>query len=220
MVFIYLQKIMKKRSLNWDKNDTLSLLEASLTNNKVILGDSDTVLGLLAQVSIKGKLALDTVKIRENKPYIVLINSIDKLDNFISQDINPNLQKLIQRCWPGPLTLIFNCNKNIFYLNQETVAIRIPNHQELLKLLKFFPGLFSTSANLSGQPVPKSMDDVDLKVLEKVDYIVENKQKYPTLIPSTILDCTGQRIKVVREGAYDIKELEEIYGEPFIKEEI
>jgi len=211
---------MKKRSLNWDKNGTISLLEVSLTNNKVILGGSDTVVGLLAQVSIEGKLALDKIKIRENKPYIILINAIDKLNNFISQDINPNLQRLIESCWPGPLTLIFNSNKNIFYLNQVTVAIRVPNHQGLLKLLKFFPGIFSTSANLSGQPVPKSIEEVDVKILEKVDYIVENKQKYPTLIPSTILDCTGQTIKVVREGAYDIKELEKIYGEPFIKEEI
>jgi len=56
---------------------------------------------------------------------------------------------------------------------------------------------------------------LDPAILSQVRYLVaepDNQQRY---VPSTILDCTGKKPRVVREGAYEIKELERLYGEPF-----
>ena len=78
-------------------------------------------------------------------------------------------------------------------------------------------GLFSTSANKSGDLVPGCVDDVHDDIKQSVAYFVMNeKNGKPNDLPSTILDCTGEKIIVVREGALSstqlMKELSTIGG--------
>lgn len=216
--------------LYWEAPETIVKLTRLLENNQVCLGSSDTVIGLLAPATIDGARALDRLKKRGSKPYIILVNSKEKLEKFVDFNWSPNLVKLINHCWPGPLTLIFKLKDNpqqLFSDQQKTVALRIPEHTGLLNLLNNFDGLFSTSANLAGQAVPNNLAQVDPDIIAKVGAIVVDQDQDNNLInlltslPSTILDCsqlntmgTGQ-IKVVRYGAYEVPVLEQIYGERF-----
>lgn len=89
-------------------------------------------------------------------------------------------------------------------------------------MLRNFDGLFSTSANLSGKPVPATLDAIPESIIEQVAHIVLDRDidysaKQKT-VPSTILDCSDMKnsgIRVVREGAYAIKILEGYYGAQF-----
>jgi len=78
----------------------------------------------------------------------------------------------------------------------------------LQQLLAYLPGLFSTSANISGKPIPQTINEVDERIVSQVAYaVIDKKEKAHKSIPSTIIDCSGERIVVVREGAYPTDEL-------------
>lgn len=213
---------MKNKILYWSDPKTIEILRQSLNLKKVSLATSDTVLGLLAVADNDGFAGLNLIKNRCQKPYIVLVDSIEKVVS-LTEDLNEKLIQFIKLSWPGPLTIIFKSKKNDnFYMKTfgNTIAIRIPSHEGLLKLLASFEGgLYSTSANLSGQPVPKVLKEVDQQIIDKVDCIVLDKVIKENILPSTILDCTGDTIKVIRQGIYPIDELEKFYGQPFIKGE-
>lgn len=210
---------MKSFQLWWDDPLTISRLETALKKGEVIAGTSDTVLGFLADTTNQGFLALNAIKGRQDKPYLILIASSDKLTSFIQGPLSPEVKKLISACWPGPLTLVLPAT--LLRLSGQsarqapagkTVALRVPNHPGLLKLLPHFEGLYSTSANLSGNPVPATLDGLDASIREKVAYLVGDTKAPEALLPSTIIDCTGDKLKVLREGAYAIAELEKIIG--------
>ena len=92
-----------------------------------------------------------------------------------------------------------------------TIAVRVPKHNGLLRLLREFDGLFSTSANRSGQPVPKTIDELSSDIVESVSCIVrdENEEKK---LPSTIVDFSRENeCMVVREGSITKNEIERYY---------
>ena len=91
---------------------------------------------------------------------------------------------------------------------QGTIALRVPDHAGLQKLLPHFTGLFSTSANISDNPVPRTIKDVDERIVKQVAYaVIDKKEKSIELLESTITDCSGDHITVVCEGAHPIGEL-------------
>ncbi len=209
---------MQSNSLSWNSDNDIKLIISALKDGQVVLGSSDTVVGLLVDTTQKGYDALTTIKHRVEKPYIVLIGSHEKAAYFAQKPTSPAVQRLIEHCWPGPLTLILNKKNELpSYIGGTTsVALRMPKHDGLLKLLGYFKGLFSTSANISGQPTPSLVDQVDKQILNKVAYIVDATQS-PLSQPSTILDCTQSQIQLIRAGAYDISYLENIASSSFKK---
>jgi tRNA A37 threonylcarbamoyladenosine synthetase subunit TsaC/SUA5/YrdC len=96
----------------------------------------------------------------------------------------------------------------------------VPSHAGLLVLLQDIPALFSTSANKAGSPVPGCLADVDPEIVRQVSAIILDHDAHAgctSVVPSTIIDCTGPRLKVVREGAYAIDTLEAIAGQKFLR---
>lgn len=200
----------------WQDRQTISLLKNSLHADHCSITSTDTVLGLLAPFTQNGLEKLNTIKgSQQNKPNLVLIGSPKKLEAFVDTAIlNEKICKLIEICWPGPVTLIFKALPNWprqLVSAQGTIALRCPKHTGLLTLLESFDGLFSTSANLSGQKPPESIDEIDPSILSHIDYIVvDQEQRAEKSLPSTILDISdGKSIKVVREGAYPVPRLED-----------
>ena len=214
---------MKNKLLSWDNYDQIGLIAKSLLEGRVVVGSGDTVLGLLANTTIKGFQGLNSIKQRNEKPYIILLDDIGKLKYFVSQMPTGKRLALLQKCWPGPLTILFKANSNLsdFLISKDQkVAIRIPAHQGLLGLLKNFNGLFSTSANLTGQPIPACLSALDPQILQMVDLLIvdsyNSDDHQQAILPSTILDFTADHISIIRAGAYSIDELEEFYGDKFL----
>jgi tRNA threonylcarbamoyl adenosine modification protein (Sua5/YciO/YrdC/YwlC family) len=206
---------MKSFKQSWHDPASIELLARALKNGDVVAGTSDTVLGLLADTTEQGFLALNALKGREAKPYVILIASPDKVTSFVQEPLSPEVQKLMSSCWPGPLTLVLPAKAGIFpWLASagKTIALRVPNYAGLLKLLPYFEGLYSTSANLSGKPVPLTLDALDPAIRENVAFLVDDEESTSTVTPSTIIDCTGDRLKVIREGAYSIAVLSRLIG--------
>jgi len=204
------------KRLFWGNQEAITYITKELQNGEVILAEGDTVLGLLADVSAKGVEQLNHIKKRSQKPYLILVGNSKKVFDFIEVDKEKFFQteKLIYACWPGPVTLIFKAKEGIFPAAQTpegTIAIRVPNHPGLLQLLSHFDALFSTSANSSGQPVPDSIEAVDASILDAVACIVVNDANKQSTVPSTIIDCTGEKPVIVRQGAFDMSKLTGIF---------
>ena len=196
--------------LLWNDQKTIDILENELRKGNVILGEGDTVLGLLADVSQQGRLQLDLIKSRSEKPYLILVHDSKKAFKFIQFDESKlfQIENLMNICWPGPVTIIFRAKNDIpdfMKASHGTIALRVPHHQGLLQLLERCDALFSTSANSAGKPVPSTVEQVDEHILHSVRSIVLNnigETPESALLPSTIIDCTGDQLVVVRQGAF------------------
>ena len=198
--------------LYWDDEGTIHEILSIMRSGEVIVGSSDTVIGLLAPLTQEGFEALNRIKGRQEKPYLILVKSQSEAKSLIDQVFSTQIAHIMASCWPGPLTLIFKAKSDLpDYLKGPggTIAIRVPAHTGLQRLLAHCDGLFSTSANKTGKPVPASFDELDLDIGKQVRAMVED---YPgescrEVVPSTILDCSDGTIKVVREGAYSVAAL-------------
>jgi L-threonylcarbamoyladenylate synthase len=197
----------------WDDASTVQILKNALEDNQVILASGDTVLGLWANVTEQGFEHLNAIKARQDKPYLITIASAQHLHWFTDQILTEPLQTLIQTCWPGPVTLIFQARADLpswMISAQKTVALRVPDHDGLRELLSGFDGLFSTSANLHGQSIPNCIDQIDANLQSQVSIIcADREQVCYSQSPSTILDCSSGKIEVIRSGAYNLEKLKE-----------
>ncbi len=187
--------------LSWKSDSDITLIAALIGQNKVVLGSSDTVLGLLAIANEQGRIALDHVKQRNEKPYLILAVSNQKAlsmaGDFKSTQMEKTTKGLMAQFWPGPLTIVLPSG----------LAVRVPNHSGLLKLLAETGLLYSTSANITGQPVPERLTDIDPSILASVAAVIDNDAAHYPIVPSTIVDCSGKEVKVIRAGAIPADEV-------------
>jgi L-threonylcarbamoyladenylate synthase len=198
----------------WQKQDTKQKIITALQHDDVLVTTTDTIPGLLANITESGFTALNKIKQdRSTKPYIILISDLDKLGYFVDP-LTPKIKLLLSKCWPGPLTVIFKAKHDLpYFLKSEkgTVAIRCPNYSPLLDILKHFNGLFSTSANRSAHPTPQKIEYLDPKIIEQVKYVVRDVESTLPTNPSTIIDISSGKIALVRQGAYPLEEIEKIW---------
>jgi L-threonylcarbamoyladenylate synthase len=198
--------------LYWDDKNTISKIHAILRSGGVVVGSSDTVIGFLASLTKEGFEALNSIKQRQEKPYLILVESQEVVEKLIDQPISGQIRGIMERCWPGPLTIIFKAKVDLpAYIKgaDGTIALRVPAHSGLQQLLACGDSLFSTSANKAGEPVPASLDELDPDIRRQVAAVIDDYSgsRSKDTVPSTILDCSDGTIRVVREGAYPIAEL-------------
>lgn len=182
-----------------------------LKQGESVLSNSDTVPGLLANITKQGFERLNAIKQRQGRPYIVLIKSIEQVSRFSGQVLSDQVKRVLEQAWPGPLTVIFRAKRDVpeFLKSADgTIALRVPHHKGMQNLLQSFDGLFSTSANKEGDPTPAVIDDVNPDLVNKVALTIlevadADKQQHA----STIIDCSGDSIVVIREGAYPVNTL-------------
>ncbi len=190
-------------NLDWNKKQDLQEIKSILDKDKVLLISSDTVLGLHARLTQEGYEQLNMIKKRSQKPYLTLIPSVVQLFNFIDQTLSTQVQQLITLCWPGPVTLIFKAKKELpgfLKSSDNTIALRVPDHEGLRQILQFYEGLFSTSANIHGQPIPQTLDEVSDDILRLIGGISVDQNQGVAQSPSSIIDCTSYDLKVLRKG--------------------
>ena len=193
-----------EKCVQWGDPDGIVTICNVVKQGKIILGTTDTVLGLMGMTTKEVYQQLNRIKQRKEKPYLILVDSVRNV-KALAWVKSLQMEKFLHALWPGPVTVILKKQEEVpaFFGSVEgTIAVRVPQHAGLLVLLKNFArGLFSTSANVAGQPVPTSFDQVPESIKEQVSLLVDGRGKKP-LVPSTIIDCTGAEPKLIREGAY------------------
>lgn len=176
-----------------------------LKNGGIVVYPTETFYGLGVKFDMEDSLKkLYDIKQRPEEKAMPLIIANKELLTVITASMNKTAVSLMDRFWPGPLTLIFPAKENLSeYITAGThkVAVRIPGESFALYLAitASFP-ITATSANLSGTSPAQDAETVIRYFGDKIDLIIDGGTTSGGL-PSTIVDVTGDEIKLLREGA-------------------
>ena len=195
--------------MNKQKVNESSIEEAVkvLKNGGTVIFPTDTVYGLgTSFTSLDGIENIYKIKKRDiSKPLIALISDVkylEKLIDFRFRDIK-EIQKIIEKYWPGELTIVFRVNENIpknAISDGNTIGVRIPKNEISLKIIENSGGIvFTTSANISGEKSPVKTQDISYDILEKTDFILDGGTILNG-VPSTVIKYSAGKISVLREG--------------------
>ncbi|MFU8860185.1 MAG: L-threonylcarbamoyladenylate synthase [Cyclonatronaceae bacterium] len=173
-----------------------------LIQGGIVAFPTETVYGLGA--SAWNPLAIGRVfeakKRPSDNPLIVHVSSVTMLNDF-ADETPENARLLMQKFWPGPLTLIFKKKNKVLDLitaGLDTVAIRMPNHPVALRLIDLAGPLVAPSANTSGRPSPTHPDHVRHDFGNSLP-VIEGGQ-CDIGLESTVLDLTSAIPEILRPG--------------------
>lgn len=181
----------------------LDKLRTIIENGGAVVLPTETVYGLFAQAL--NEEAVNRVYQLKQRPRDKAMNlNVSNLNDihFFSQNTPFFLEKLYNRLMPGPLTIILKANDNVpFWVNSglDTVGFRVPNHVKTLQLISESGPLIGPSANISGNESGKKFSDIQAQF--SVDLPGVEDDQALTGIDSTILDLSGQKARILRQGA-------------------
>lgn len=136
-----------------------------------------------------------------SKPIPILLADSSDLPRVV-RTVPPIAKVLINQYWPGPLTLLLPKHPSLpdEISDNDSVAVRIPNSQVGRAVIRAAGGALAvTSANLSGQPPAETAVEALNKLAGFITTVVDDGPS-PHAAASTILDCTGHELKILREG--------------------
>ncbi|RMG92023.1 MAG: threonylcarbamoyl-AMP synthase [Chloroflexi bacterium] len=174
-----------------------------LRQGQLVVFPTDTVYGV--GVSAFNPAAIDQLYAMKERPLSkgipILISHTTALSRIVTH-IPLEAMPLIHQFWPGPLTLILprhpDLPENIS--PNKNVAVRVPDHPVARTLISAAGGAVATSsANISGQPPAQTAEDA-LKQLEGRVAAILDDGRSPGALPSTILDLTTPKPKILRHG--------------------
>ncbi|MEM7447616.1 MAG: L-threonylcarbamoyladenylate synthase [Myxococcota bacterium] len=182
---------------------------AILRRGGVVGCPTETQFGLLADALNESAVArVATLKGRASTaPIAVLLPSLEHLPQ-VAQGISEAARTLAQRYWPGPLTLVVSAKSGLpapLVSDQGGIGVRVPGASVALDLVqRFGRPLTATSANRSGAPAAHTAEELAASLGHVLDAIVDGTSGGES--PSTVVDCLGEVLKVIRPGPVTIKE--------------
>lgn len=181
---------------------------------------TETVYGLAADATNEAAVrSIFAAKGRPaDHPVIVHVPGADAIDTW-SSDAPPAAHALTRTFWPGPLTLVLNRSARVSDVitgGQHTVGLRAPGHPWAQAVLRAFGRpVAAPSANRFGRVSPTTADhvraDLGVKPNGAVDLILDGGP-CPVGIESTIVDLTGARPRLLRQGSISRSDLERALG--------
>ena len=185
-----------------------------LKNGGVVAYPTDTVYGLGA--CMMDTKAVDRIFQVKGRPKGMALPVLlaDRLQIAeIVTSVSPAAKRLADEFFPGALTIILPKSAvvpDIITGGGRTVAFRIPNHPVPLSLIKGLgKPIVGTSANLSGHPSTLTAEEVRFQIGDKIDMVIDGG-KCPGGIESTVIDLSGEKPIVRRQGAISIEKLRKI----------
>ncbi|MFE6971839.1 L-threonylcarbamoyladenylate synthase [Isoptericola sp. NPDC057653] len=174
---------------------------------------TDTVYGIGADAfDAEAVAALLAAKGRGRQmPPPVLVPDVRTLDG-LATEVPGDARKLVEAFWPGGFTIILQAQPSLQWDLGEThgtVALRMPDHPAALALLRRTGPLAVSSANASGSPAALDVADARAQLGDAVSTYLDGGDA-PGGVASTIVDATGARLRVVRQGAITLEALNEV----------
>ncbi len=209
-------------SARFDMSDEVAAAEGfaaaavAVHRGEVIVMPTDTVYGVAAD-AFKPEAVSRLLEVKgrgRQMPPPVLVSSVDTL-GALTTDVPAWAMALVEQFWPGSLTLVCHEQGSLTWDLGETrgtVAVRMPDHAVALELLRRTGPLAVSSANLSGMPAASDADRAEEMLGQRVSVILDGG---PTgeETPSTIVDCTGEAARILREGGVTSAEIRRVVEE-------
>ena len=178
-------------------------------NGRIIAFPTDTVYGLGCNPLNKDSVSriYDLKKRIGEKRFPILGFSKKDLEKIV--EFNPKAEKISERFWPGQVTLLLPIRKEISKQieNNGKLAVRVPNNECVLSILKQCKLIVGTSANISGEKSILDPNECKMR-LPEIDILVDGG-RIKSFGESTIIDFVDNEIKIIRKGSVSKDEIED-----------
>lgn len=196
-----------------ERTEAVEAVAGAISKGQLVVLPTDTVYGVAADAFDPDAVArlLEAKGRGRNMPPPVLIGDAGTVDALVTS-LPDYARTLIEHCWPGPLTLIGREQPSLRWDlgdTRGTVAVRMPDHEVALEILRRTGPLAVSSANSTGRAAATSAAAAEEMLGESVEVIVDAGDS-PGETPSTILDVTMDRPRILREGVLTVAALDEI----------
>lgn len=216
-----------KEYLKIDKDFKLTELKEPveiIKNGGIVIFPTETVYGIGVNAFNEEAIEkLYEIKQRPLSQAISLLVSDMDMINKIAKDITELEYKLMERFFPGPLTIILKKKEivpNIVTANQDTVGIRMPSGEIARKLVEYAKvPIAAPSANITGKPAGTDIQDIIQDFEGKVDYIIDGG-KSQIGKASTIIKVIDNVPHILRNGSITAEQIAEISGKVINDEKV
>lgn len=196
----------------------------ALKNGKLVLFPTETVYGIGANALNKEAVKnIFIAKGREqDNPLIAHISNIKMLDDLV-ENVGEIEKALIQKFWPGPLTIIFKRKPvipDVITGGLDTVAIRMPSNkiaQELITLSGV--PVAAPSANISGRPSGTEVADIMKELDGKVEFMIDSG-RVEIGVESTVIRVVNDVVHILRPGKITPEDIQSLGFKIFIEKQI
>jgi len=177
-----------------------------LRQGGVIIYPTDTVYGMgcdiTNQKAVEKVARFKGIKV-EKSNFSFICSNFSHLSDF-TKPIPNHVFKLIRKNLPGPFTFILEANNNVpkyFKGKKKTVGIRIPDNKIILSIVEELGNPIMSTSIYDEDEIIEYTTDPELiheKYQDIVDVVIDGG--YGEVLPSTIVDCSGGDIEIIREG--------------------
>lgn len=203
--------------VNSEKPDPVIIAEAAeyIKNGELLAFPTETVYGLGAdalQADAAEKIFIAKGRPADH-PLLIHVSKIDQVEK-LSREIPAAASKLMERFWPGPLSIILPAQSRVPEIvrgQKSSVGFRMPSHPVSIALIDQAGPIAAPSANLYGRPSPTTADHVRQDLDGRIAAVLDAGETGSGL-ESTIIDfsCGG---KILRRGSIAVEELEDFLGQ-------
>jgi len=189
---------------------------AALKKGRLVGFATETVYGIAALATCDEAMArLRELKARPARPFSVHVGGPRDVRRFV-RELPADADRLIRRCWPGPVTLVVSAGKSLAdgrlrrreglyerLCHKGFIGLRCPDEPIARAMLSatILP-VVAPSANRAKRPSPRSADEVLDELDGQIDLLIDSgPTRHGT--DSTIVRCDRKGAKVLREGVYD-----------------
>ncbi len=187
-------------------NKIVDLLE----HGGVIIYPTDTVYGMGCDIT-KARAVERVARIKGIKPekarFSFICSDLSHLSDF-ARHVDNTTFKLMKSCLPGPYTFILNASNKVpksIKFHRKTVGIRIPDNNIILEIIRQLGHPILTTSLKKDDHILEYPTDPELiyeEYRDMVDAVIDGG--YGGIVPSTILDCSGEEPQLIREGLGEI----------------
>jgi L-threonylcarbamoyladenylate synthase len=177
-----------------------------LKDGGIVIFPTDTAFGIGCRIDDENavKKLFRIRKRPETKAVPVLVSSLHMAQEYLLPVPHDVIEKLMKSYWPGALTIVLHSRtdkvSSLVRGGGDTLGVRVPDHLTTLALINGagIP-ILGTSANFAGEATPYEFADLNKDLVKQVDYVVPGECH--TKKASTVIDCTGDQWKILRQGA-------------------
>ena len=205
---------MKTVTLKATHGDNILRALEILKNGGLVAFPTDTVYGVGTMAFDEN--AIKSIYVAKDRPVEkaipILLGRSEDLEK-VAASLTSMAEKLAARFWPGPLTLVIPKHPSLptVVSATPTVGVRVPDHPIARALLTAAGPMAVTSANISGEPSPKTAGEVSRQLNKRIPIILDGGET-PGGVPSTVVDCTGAEPVILREGPISLEEIKATLG--------
>lgn len=199
-----------------------ALAASRIRQGGVLAFRTDTFYGLGADpFNRKALRRVNELKGRDGKPILIVISDIDEAQRFIATR-SEIFDLVAARHWPGALTIVVAARNEVpveITAGTGTVGVRLPDDGAVREFVRACGGaLTATSANLAGEPPARTAQEVANAFPQGLDLIVDSGETRAEK-PSTVLDLSADKPRLIREGVVSFKLIEETLNKTVMSNE-